>query len=615
METCDPQIKDLGAGTRRDGRLVGVSFAIEGGPAHYLPFGHEGGDNLDREKVIWYLRIQADGFRGEIVGANLQYDLDYLLEAGVELRPSWFRDVQVAEPLLDDLQYKYSLDSIAERRGLAGKDEVLLREAASAWGVDPKGGLWQLPARHVGAYAERDVRLPLELLRLQEREIADQDLGEIFDLESRLLPVLVAMTRRGVRVDLGRLDYVERWAFKEQQKCLAYIKAETGIVVGPEDLAKARVLEPVLQHIGIEVPRTPKNDLPSVTTAILEDAKHPVATAIRTARRYFKMRTGFANSIREHQVRGRIHPHFWQIKGSKESGKKDDEAGAMWGRLSCTDPNLQQQPGAKDLERGKVWRSIYVPDEGGQWACLDWKTQEPRWATHFAELLGCRGAKEAADLFRSDPMTDPYLPIALKIFGEETWNAWDKVTRKGKRDETKGNYLGLLYGMGEAKLCHRLGLPTVWEPDPRNPGQKWERAGPEGKAIIQQFDRAAPYVRQAARCASDTAARLGYITTISGRRCRFPWVTVKGEQKRDWTHKALNRAVQGSSGDQVKMAMVHAHEAGFRLQLQVHDELDQTIWDPKEAEALAEIMRTVAPCNVPHVVDIDIGANWGEVTS
>lgn len=616
VETFDPQLRDLGAGPRRDGRLVGVSFAIEGGPAHYLPFGHEAGGNLDRETVIRYLRDQAQRFRGEIVGANLQYDLDYLLEAGVELRPSWFRDVLVAEPLIDDLQYQYNLEAVAERYGLEGKAEGLLQSAASAWGVDPKGELWKLPARYVGAYAERDVTLPLELLRLQEKAIVEQDLGEVFDLESRLLPVLVAMTRRGVRIDLDRLEYVERWAREEQQKALDYVKTETGITVGLEDMAKAKVLEPVLAHLGIEVPRTPKNDLPSVTTEILEAANHPVATAIRTARRYFKIRTAFVNSIRSHQVRGRIHPHFWQIKGSKErANQNDDDAGAMWGRLSCSDPNLQQQPGAKDLERGKVWRSIYVPDEGGQWACLDWKTQEPRWATHFAEQLGCRGAREAADLFRSEPMTDPYLPIAVTIVGRERWESLDKVARKTERDKTKQNYLGLLYGMGEAKLCHRLGLPTVWEDDPRNPGQKWERAGPEGKAILQQFDRAAPYVRQAARLASDTAERLGYIVTIAGRRCRFPWVTVKGKTKRDWTHKALNRAVQGSSGDQVKMAMVRAHAEGFRLQLQVHDELDQTVADQREAEALAEIMRTIAPCNLPHVVDIDVGENWGDVTS
>jgi DNA polymerase I-like protein with 3'-5' exonuclease and polymerase domains len=616
VETHDPQLTDLGSGARRGGRMVGVSFAIDGGPAHYLPFGHEAGDNLDEPTVLRYLLDQAARFRGELVGANLQYDLDYLLQSGIEFRPSWFRDVQVAEPLIDDLQFSYSLDNIVKRYDLIGKDEDLLKDAAVSWGLHPKKDLWKLPARYVGGYAERDVRLPLELFRLQEKRIDVEGLREVFNLESRLFPVLVAMTRRGIKVDLDRLDYVERWAREEQTKQLDRIKAETGIAIGLDDMAKAKALEPVLVHIGIEVPRTPKADLPSVTTALLEGAKHPIATALRDARRYWKIRTTFVESVRAHQVRGRIHAHFWQIRGSKEGARKaDDEAGAMWGRLSCSDPNLQQQPGAKDLARGKVWRSIYVPDGGGLWACLDWKTQEPRWATHFAEQLGCRGAKEAADRFRSDPMTDPYLPVTVDFIGAGRWEGMSATERKVERDKIKQIYLGLLYGMGGAKLCHKLGFPTVWEDDPRNPGKKVERAGPQGVAMLQQFDRVAPYVRQAARIASDTAERLGYIQTISGRTCRFPIVTVDGKKKRDWVHKALNRAVQGSSGDQIKAAMVHAHEAGIALQLQVHDELDQTVADRKEAEALAEIMRTVAPCNVPHVVDIDIGKNWGEVTS
>ena len=102
IETEDPQLTDLGPGVRRDGRIVGVSFAIENGPSHYLPVGHEGGGNYHDERLVFaYLRDQGRAFKGDLVGANLPYDVDYLLEQGVEFKPRFFRDVQVAGPLIE----------------------------------------------------------------------------------------------------------------------------------------------------------------------------------------------------------------------------------------------------------------------------------------------------------------------------------------------------------------------------------------------------------------------------------------------------------------------------------------------------------------------------------
>jgi DNA polymerase I-like protein with 3'-5' exonuclease and polymerase domains len=195
LETRDPQLTTLGPGALRDGYVVGVAVGIEDGETFYLPVAHEGGGNLDPRHVWAYLRENAAEFTGDVVGANLQYDLSYLLEHGVEFpRIRYFRDVQVAEPLLDELQLSYSLEEIARRRGLPGKAEDELRLAVSALGLshgqvkEVKKNLWRLPARYVGAYAEQDVRLPLQLIRRQEREIDDQDLWNIYNIESRLLP-------------------------------------------------------------------------------------------------------------------------------------------------------------------------------------------------------------------------------------------------------------------------------------------------------------------------------------------------------------------------------------------------------------------------------------------
>ena len=158
LETRDPQLKQMGIGVRRDGYVVGIAFAIEDGPSAYLPIAHEGGGNLDPKKVWAYISEQAKKFKGELVGANLGYDLDYTAENGVIFdNVKYFRDVQVAEPLIDDLQFSYALDNIATRRGIPGKSEDMLRRAAKAYGgLDPKADMWRLPSRFVGEYGEQD---------------------------------------------------------------------------------------------------------------------------------------------------------------------------------------------------------------------------------------------------------------------------------------------------------------------------------------------------------------------------------------------------------------------------------------------------------------------------
>ncbi len=163
--------------------------------------------------------------------------------------------------------------------------------------------------------------------------------------------------------------------------------------------------------------------------------------------------------------------------------------------------------------------------------------------------------------------------------------------------------------MGGGKLCRSLGYPTIWKTHSKS-GEKYEAAGPEGQAVIDKFDDGVPFVRLLAKRVERKAQQTGFIRTAGGRKCRFP--RKHGGRGFDWTYKALNRLIQGSSGDQMKIAMVEADAAGIKLQLQVHDELDLTIWDRREAEELAEIMRDALPCNVPAKVDLEIGPSWGE---
>lgn len=596
VETCDPSIsRRLGLGVRRGGYVCGVSFAIEGGPAAYLPVRHQNGENLEPGKVFAYLRRQAKVFKGKgtvIGGANLPYDLDYLLEEGVAFEPEFFRDVQVAEPLIDELQNHYALDVVAKRYGLPGKDEELLRKAAEAFKINPKSELWRLPPEYVGAYAERDVRLPLTLLRRQEKRIDEEDLWPIYDLESRLLPVLVRMRRRGVRISHDQLDRVAAWSLAEEAKVLGEIHRQTGVRIDVGDVWKATQMARVLDAIGVRAPLTPKTQKPSVTTELLEAIDHPVAALMVRSRKVNKVRSTFVESIRRHEVNGRIHCTLKQLRGSD---REEKEGGPRFGRLSSTDPNLQQQP-SRDPEIGPLWRAVYIPEDGEVWACLDYSQQEPRWLTHYAYLLKCRGAAEAVKRYRDDPSTDNHQMMADLC--------------QIKRKDAKEIFLGKCYGMGGAKLCKKLGLETEWSTH-RLTGRDMEVAGPEGQALIRQFDQKAPYVKELARRCEKKADEAGFIYTVLGRRCRFP-KAINGDGY-EWTHKALNRLVQGSSADQTKAAMVAADAEGIPLQLQVHDELDLSVPSIKATKRLAEIMRDVVPCEVPHRIDVETGPDWGHI--
>lgn len=633
IETHDPQLTTLGPGVRRDGYIVGVSFAIEDGPAAYLPVAHHGGGNLDRATVFRYLRDQAKDYKGDIAGANLGYDLDFLAEEEVVFSQArFFRDVQVAEPLLDELQYTYNLDVIAQRRGLPGKDEGLLRQASSALGIDPKKQMWRLHSKFVGAYGEQDCRLPLQLLRLQEREIDSQGLWRIYDLESRLLPVLLKMRRRGVRLDFDHLDRMEAWSIKEEDAALKELARLTGIHLTREDTTKSKAFLPMIEQMGVKIPRTDPTERfpegqPSLQADWLDTLEGPIGGLINRARKFNKLRGTFVASRRAHAVNGRIHPTFVQLRSEKPG--MDDDGGARYGRCASRDPNLQQEP-ARDEEIGPEWRKVYLPEEGAEWGCLDYSQQEPRWAVHYAEELKESGASEAGDRYRNDPNTDNHDMMTILIYGQEAWDSWDPATRKVKRGGAKNIFLGLCYGEGEAKLCHDVGLPTVWEERPWSQGRKVECAGPEGAKLLALFHQKVPWLAGTSRRATKFAAKNGYVRTVLGRRCRFPVaIGLGGRPKRDrqgrlvydWTHKAFNRVIQGSSGDQMKKAMVDADAAGLvhedlsrdSINLQVHDELDGSFFDRKKIHELVEIMKQAVRCRVPHKVDAEAGPNWAEI--
>jgi len=611
LETHDPDLGDLGPGVRRGGKVVGVAFAIEGGPAHYLPVAHEAGDNLEPEKVWQYLKDQTKVFRGDIVGANLQYDLDYLLENGVDFGDVWYRDVQVAEPLLDEYRWTYKLDDIAKQWGLPPKDETHLRSAAGAWGLRPKSDLWILPARHVGAYAERDVTLPLEILRLQEAEIERQGIGGAWDLESRVLPVALRMRRRGVRIDEKKLLWLEDWALEHQKRVLKGIKKMTGVDIGTEEVMNAELGYRALEQTGFAHRYTaPTKAFPSGKLSLTKEMlaeiaeKHPLGKMLLWARQTWKIRTTFCVSFRKHMTNGRIHSTFNQCKIQRDDG---GIKGAVSRRGSMVSPNMQQLPSPKKAPiLGKLFRSICIPEDGMLWGSADFSGQEARIAIHFAVKGQFPDAQKVAEEFRRNPKTDLYLLIGNEIHPD--FRNWEPTNPKRKlwRERAKTTFLGLLYAMGGGKLCRSFGLPTEPRSFEKN-GQviHYTGAGPEGQAILDAFDRAAPFAKALSRGVKNRAEQRGFIRLPDGGKRRY------GPGK-DFPHKAPNGLIQGTAAIQTKTAMVEVDRAGFFLQLQVHDELNSSVKNQGEAREMGRIMEDCFPMEVPSVAGIDVGNSWGD---
>lgn len=623
VETKDSELRTLGCGVRRGGYVTGISFAIDRGEetrGWYLPVAHEGGDNLDPAMAWRYLRDNAKRFKGEVVGARLDYDLDYLSENEV-LFPEvkFYRDIQIADPLIYELELSYSLKNIGRRWGVESKSEGKLREAALNYGLDPKKEMWRLPARYVGEYAERDVTSPLEILRLQEPKLDEVDQWgssrrQIWDIESQVLPILVRMRRRGVAVDWDKLSKIEKWSEDRERWCLDIVARETGVQVGVGNVWDSNSMGAAIEaFIGRDLPLTSKGQK-EVTQETFDRIGGKVGWALAKARKFNKVRTTFAASLRNHQTNGRIHCTFNQIARETEAG---DQKGARYGRLSCVEPNLQQQP-SRDYF-AKMWRSVYVAEPGAIWACNDYSQQEPRWTTHFAAELDLPKARDAAQAYHDDPNIDNHQFMA-DLTG---------LPRKF----AKNLYLGLCYGEGGAKLANDLGLPTRWALSYKD-GRRFVReffasshdaymrrgeigdgfvyvaAGEEAQQVIDTFDARAPFIRKLAKKAEATAKSRGYVRTILGRRLHFE---PRGDGTYDWTHKALNRVIQGSSADQMKKAMIEIDQAGYFLQLQVHDETNTSCGSVAEAKEVGNLMRHAVPGRVPFRVDTEVGANWGYI--
>ncbi len=589
LETHDPNLTTLGPGwARKDGKVVGVAVAA-GDDAWYFPFAHKNGSNLDRKVVLRWLQKQVATPMQRKIMHNAQYDLGWLLAEGVEVQGEVV-DTMVVAAIVDENRLSYSLDNLAKEYCGMRKDEKLLRAAAKDWAVDPKKDMWMLPATYVGAYAEQDARATLALWRALQKEVENQQLRAIFEIEQPLTDILVKMRARGVCVDLDKAEQSRIKLRKRVTELKAYIKDKSGVDVEPWAAAS---VQKVFDSLNLTYERT-ESGQPSFTKMFLNSHPHDVPKAIVQLREMDKADSTFIDSILQHSVNGRIHCEFHQLRS--------DDGGTVTGRMSCSGPNLQQIP-ARDPVVKKLIRGIFVPEDGTRWGSFDYSSQEPRLLVHYCAIL-------------PDGMRHPMIDDMVAEFhaGNADLHQMTADIVGVKRKQAKTINLGIMYGMGVGKMADQLGISQD-----------------EAKKLLETYHEKVPFVRGIADLASKQAEMNGKVRTVGGRVCRFPlWESRSfGYTKplphaeavkeygpgirRAFTYKALNKLIQGSAADQTKKAMVDCMREGLLPMLQVHDELCFNVESDEQASRIAEVMENGIQLMVPSKVDQDLQTNWGDV--
>lgn len=611
-ETWDPKLNEAGPGWGRGfGHIVGLSFAAPGVPGFYLPIRHSTRteENLDPEPVLRYAAAMLDTPTIPKVGANLIYDVGWCAWEGVPVKGMLY-DIQFAEALLNSETPQVSLDFLSNKYLGIGKVTSLLYKFISEWTGRGENhprireDIHRCPPSLVGPYAEGDAEQPLSILEKQWPLLERRGVLDLFHLECRLIPLLVKMRLKGAPVDIPYAQAFHDELEGELKTIAGQIKEVAGMNVNPNSSTDLRA---AFKRNGIPLPiKRGTEDKVTFDAAALEalEGTHPLPDLLLEWRQREKVRGTFVQSyILEANVNGLIHCTFHPLKS--------DRGGARSGRFASSDPNLQNIPIRTDI--GKRVRRAFVARNGARWRKWDYSQIEYRLLAHHA--VG-PGAEDLRAKFRNNPDID-YHELVQELIRV-------MAGLELERRPVKTINFGLIYGMSQPELARRLGLTRA-----------------AGADLFKSYHRAAPFARATMDEAVKEAERYGSITTLLGRRSDFNlWVGTGWEDeavglpyerafakygsklKRAYTHKALNRKLQGGAADIMKKAMVDCYEAGLFDDsncgiplLTVHDELDFEDYgalDNPAWEEMRRIMENGVETLVPIRIDEKKGANWAD---
>jgi DNA polymerase I-like protein with 3'-5' exonuclease and polymerase domains len=593
---------------------ISVAYRINGAVhSHYIPIRHPDSPNFDCEQVRCWLR-DLFASNTHIVTQNGLFDYGWLsTDLNVAMPPAErLEEIGAAASMIDENRTSYTLDNLCKWRGIPGKDERLLLEGCRALGLIPKGRkkfvpqahIWQLPAHYVGAYAEGDASSTLVLYESLNPVLDQEKTRGAYRLEVKLMPMVHAMRKRGIRVDTARAEEVRDLMLAKRDTVLKQLSEKHGTGIDMTAIRSDKQLAKICDGYGISYPRTPKGN-PSFTSGLsgwMDKSDHWLPPLVDRARKYDNSAKFVENTI-NHAKNGRvyaeIHPHHGDIGGARTS------------RFSYSHPALQQTPKHNE-ELAPLIRGLYLPEEGEVWASCDLSQQEFRMIVDYATRYKLPGAIEMCDEYIRNPRLDIHQATA------------DRSNGALDRHGGKGLNFGKFYGMGIEKFANRIG-----------------KSQEEARALYDLYDQIMPFVSRLTDVCKQKVWTNGYLTLIDGMRMHFnQWVAGAGKWERGagpcsreeaerrthdashkWygqrlyradVHKALNSLIQSSSARYTKMWMLDVWKAGVTPMLQMHDSLDLSVSSPEQAEMVAHLGEKVVELKVPMVVDLKFGRNWND---
>ena len=573
--------------------LIGISLSVEPGEACYIPLAHRanGAGQLDLAaspaetpkqiplaEALARLKPLFEDEGVLKVGQDVKYDVEVLAGYGIAVAP--IDDTMLISFVLDGGKHGHDLDELAE---LHFGHETIAYKAVAGTGKNHIG-FAAVPLDKARDYAAEDADVTLRLHRvLKPRLLAERRLAFYETIERPLVRVVAEMERAGIRVDraeLNRLsqDFAGRIAELEQ----AIFK----LAGHPFNIGSTKQLGEVLfDELGLEGGKKMKTGAYGTDAAVLEQLAltHELPARVLDWRELSKLKSTYADALVEeiNPKTGRVHTSF-------------SLAGAITGRLSSTDPNLQNIP--IRTEEGRKIRRAFIAEPGHVLISADYSQIELRLAAHMADVGPLK------DAFRAG--ADIHALTASEVFGVPMAEMTGEIRRRAKAIN-----FGILYGMSAFGLAQRIQVPQ-------------QEAAEYIKAYFARF----PGIRAYMEGAKAKCRELGYVETLFGRRCHLPGIKDPNPRARGYAEReAINAPLQGTAADIIKRAMARIPAAlekaglGARMLLQVHDELvfeaPETEAD-KTAAAVKEVMeRACAPVlslTVPLVVETGMATNWEE---
>lgn len=563
---------------RIEDKIIGLDYEATG-LKYWEPNFRAFGVGIATADAQWYFDLRespgvADWLRdllpGKTVRAhNAQYEYQVTRLFGIDPRSINWWCTMVIECLCFEHHLTYDLESVAKYRGIHSRKSEWLDQIAAALGVRTHGEalarLAAAPRPLVSGYGSDDARVCFDIGQSQIADVDQEELHRVVDLEMRLLPVLADMSWHGVRVNLEAAHNAIPLLDKKEQEIGTEIREISGckdasvFVNSPKQMREFFKPEPINRYQwrlidGTLVGPTKGGKYPSLAQDAMRQIKHPLAAKILDLRKTIKLRDTF---IRGHVIGsadryGYVHTQFNQTRN-------DQDAGTVTGRLSSTDPALQQIT-KRDKVNAAILRALFLPDDGDVWDCIDYSQVDFRCAAHLINDPSIISA------YAEDPSLD-YHQVVSDMTG---------IPRNppyAGAPNTKQINLGLAFGAGAGKLAFMMGMPyelSEW----RN--RMVYLPGPEAKAIFDQYHQKLPGVKRFMKHAESVAKTRGYVRTLTGRQLRF--FTTGGE------HKAAGLLYQAYAADLHKIGLVridsllrhHSGQGGSRpparLLVSVHDE-------------------------------------------